>query len=249
MEYFEDDDFGYAASETSNLQYARFRLGKYLVGRQINELAIGTEAVVVRIATGLICLKKGEKPQRIVKEPGKSLPDLADLNGTDESQWDIGLNGRRLPPWSECSDVLMVRRDTDEALIFSTHSATGRYAVANLDRAVVRQSRIAGKPMRPVIRLEVGTYESSAGECAVPKFEITEWLPADEVPQISYSPQSAEVEVPQLSAMPYELAALKGRHDEKLASRRGDPPAELPQPRRRRKQSDPSEKLDDSVSW
>ena len=248
MDYFVDEDFGSAASGRNNLRYARFRLGKYLVGRQTEELPIGTEAVVVRIATGLICLKKGEKPQRIVKEPGKQLPELAELNGTDESSSDIGLNGRRLPPWSECSDVLMVRRDTDEALIFSTHSATGRYAVANLDRAVIRQGRIAGKPMRPIVRLEVGIYEGAASECDVPKFTIVEWLPAEEVPAIAYSPESVEVEIPRLAAMPDELSALKDRLDEKLASRRGDPPAELPQPRRRRK-PDLGEELNDKIPY
>ena len=63
-----------------------------------------------------------------------SPPPRETLGDTDESRWEIGLDGKPADPWQPTVYLLLENTETHELATFVTNSKTGRRAVAKLLR-------------------------------------------------------------------------------------------------------------------
>jgi hypothetical protein len=150
------------------------------------EIPEGTELVVVydQIQVGWIKFNgKGNEPDRKMGPlfDGYMPPKRDTLGDDDESQWEIGLNGKPDDPWKHQVLVPLLDPKTDELLIFNTTTKTGRCEANNL----IKHCRRAYKKepdMYPVIRLKVGGYPHSddrVGWVKTPKFAVVGSAPKD----------------------------------------------------------------------
>jgi hypothetical protein len=122
----------------------------------------GTEgvAIVDQTQAGWIRFNgKGQPPDRRMGPIAQGFvpPKREELGDTDESQWEVGLDGKPADPWQHQLVLPILTRD-DEMLLFTTTSLTGRRAVQLVLQHYARmQKRDPG--FYPVIQLKVSGFQ------------------------------------------------------------------------------------------
>jgi hypothetical protein len=91
---------------------------------------------------------------------GYQLPARQDMGDMNESQWEIGLDGKPADPWIHAVDVVLQDEETAELFQFSARSKTARRAVGVLLRHYDRMARLYPGEL-PVVNLKVGGYQHS----------------------------------------------------------------------------------------
>jgi hypothetical protein len=151
------------------------------------EIPEGTELVVIydQIQAGWIKFNgKGNEPTRHIGPifDGYMPPPRDTLGDDDETQWEIGLNGKPADPWQHQMLVPVQNPKTDELFIFNTTSITGRREVTNLMKHCNRMLK-KEPDLYPVIKLQVGGYEhrdERVGWVKTPKFVVVGNAPKDD---------------------------------------------------------------------
>ena len=102
----------------------------------------------------------GEPPDRVMGllYDGFVMPERKTLGDLDQSQWEMGLDGKPDDVWKHHQYVVLQQADTKELYTFVTSSRTGRRAVGNLLRHYDRLRR-TGSDEVPVVRLRKGGYQ------------------------------------------------------------------------------------------
>src|SRR5262249_18599127 len=118
----------------------------------------------------------GEPPDRIggLLYDGFILPERDTLGDTDQSQWEIGLDGKPDDPWQHHMYLVLQQADTRELFTFVTGCPTGRRAVGNLLKHYNRLRRSSPDEV-PVVRLRQGGFkhkESRVGWVSTPVFVV-----------------------------------------------------------------------------
>jgi hypothetical protein len=106
---------------------------------------------------------------------GFEVPTRPSLGDTDETQWEVGLNGLPADPWSHQHCIVLQNTTTHELFTFTTTSVTGRRAVGDALKHFMRMQRTAPGEL-PIVRLGTGGFnhkDSRVGFVEVPKFIIT----------------------------------------------------------------------------
>jgi hypothetical protein len=112
---------------------------------------------------------------------GFEMPARESLGDTDQSAWEVGLNGQPADPWQHQQLVILQDTTTSELYTFVTSSVTGRKAVGNLLRHYDRMRRHHPDDL-PVVRLGKGGFnykDSRVGWVDVPLFVVVGRAPRD----------------------------------------------------------------------
>jgi hypothetical protein len=125
----------------------------------------------------------GNPPDRIggLLYDGYVLPERASLGDTDQSQWEIGLDGQPDDPQKHHMYLVLQQADTRELFTFVAGNKIGRRAVGNLLRHYNRLRR-SGSDEVPVVRLRKGGYphkDDRVGWVDTPVFVVFGKTPRD----------------------------------------------------------------------
>jgi hypothetical protein len=123
----------------------------------------------------------GERPDRHMGllYDGFVPPARETLGDTDESKWEIGLDGQPADPWQHHIYLVLQNTETQELFTFVTSSKTGRRAVGNLLKHYDRVSKTDAS-FYPLVNLEVGGFKHSdprVGWVATPVFAVVGRIP------------------------------------------------------------------------
>ena len=105
----------------------------------------------------------------------------AGLGDTDDSLWDRDLQGRPQDPWVFQLMVPMQAVETEELLIFTTSSLTGRNEVDRLIAQCNRMQRVE-PDFYPVIKLAIGGFQHKDSRVG--------WVKVPSLPRIGKAPMS-----------------------------------------------------------
>jgi len=93
------------------------------------------EQFIVHPETITRCLEKWEGKRivdRVVARLGDRLPPRSTLGDTDESLWELGLDGRPRDPWGEVHYLGLTRIEDGSAVAFAATSDGGKKAIGRL---------------------------------------------------------------------------------------------------------------------
>ena len=147
---------------------------------------------------------EGEPPDRVMGllYDGFVMPSRETLGDLDQTEWQLGLDGRPADPWQHHQCLVLQRGDTAELFTFVTSSVTGRRAVGNLLRHYDRQRRMHPDTY-PVVRLKTGGFnhrDERVGWVSVPVFQIVGRHSADDV-----SKPDSSLKADLNDALPFDL--------------------------------------------
>jgi hypothetical protein len=137
-------------------------------------LPVGTVTVLQR-------WEKQRPVETIVKEPGKPLPDIDELNSNVPAEkWELGVDGAPKAPWQRQYIVYFVDPETAERFTYASGTIGGAMAVSDLKDAISLKRRLRGdKNLMPVVRLGSRKMKTRFGEKQRPAFEIIGWIGDD----------------------------------------------------------------------
>jgi len=133
-----------------------------------------------------------------ITKPGQYHPKRHEMPDRDESEWQIGRQGKAEDPWKDTRYVLMINTETAAKYTFITDTYGGSVAVSELKDRIktVRQARPG---VIPIVKLISWTMPTGYGIKPRPKFEVVGWsggsaapAPANDSKQQAhrYSPDS-----------------------------------------------------------
>src|SRR6516165_433511 len=133
----------------------------------------------------------------ILKQPGKPLPDVDELNEqipTDE--WEEGLNGEPRPPWQRVHVVYLIRLHDASILTFISGTAGARITYNALTSKVYNMKVLRGTSVAPIVQLSSKPMKTKFGTKMRPDFEVVEFREigggGGSVPRIESSSGTAE---------------------------------------------------------
>jgi hypothetical protein len=112
----------------------------------------------------------------ILKQPGKPLPDVDELNEqipTDE--WEEGLNGEPRPPWQRVYLVYLIRMHDASMLTFISGTSGARIAYNKLTSQVYTMRLLRGANMAPIVKLSSKPMKTKFGTKMRPDFEVVDF--------------------------------------------------------------------------
>jgi hypothetical protein len=175
--YEEEADALLAATEGRD-KLLKFIKGKYKVAE--DEVPLGTQYVVHANQLTFCWIKFVDKKvveRRHGKAAEKWVPaEREDLDDTDQSKWEIGLDGKPKDPWCFQHLLPFENFETGEVLIFATSSAGGQIATEKLVREYARRLKRKKSRALPIAKIAVATFTSKKyGEVLRPHFEVDGW--------------------------------------------------------------------------
>jgi hypothetical protein len=132
-------------------------------------LALGTALALQRWEDGL-------PAETIVKEPGKDLPDIDELNGqVPRERWEEGINGPR-PPWV-LQHVVYLINGADASMFTYINSTIGAAIAVGELKDRVRGMRVlrGAANVCPIVKLDSRPLRTRYGAKMRPHFAIVEW--------------------------------------------------------------------------
>jgi hypothetical protein len=164
----------------------------------------GTQLLVLTTTSIVQCWRDQLPVDTIVKEPGKPLPDVDELNSKiPAKEWELDLSGQPRPPWQQQEVVYLLDQTTAEKFTFASGTVGARIAVSNLRERVQMMRALRGDNVIPIVELANKPMKTRFGSKLRPEFKIVEWaefsagLTRDVTPQIEQQPKPAENTSPQ----------------------------------------------------
>jgi hypothetical protein len=192
--HVEDDGFDLVGTPTEqSFRASQLKFKKGLFSRDAAPVPPGTCYTAIAAMVVWLRLMRDEKPQEIVRAPGKPFPRREELPDQDQSRW-VPFDGQRSDPWRLESRLLLADTVSGDPVVFATSSVTGRTAVEDLCRVISFQRRTRGPRAKPVIELGVTTRDLKFGPVAIPTFKIVNWVDETAEPgPAAASPLQAQV--------------------------------------------------------
>lgn len=164
----------------------KFKDGEYLTSDDDKPLPPDDEYILLADDTLVGWIKfngTGEAPDKVMGLlfDGWEMPPRESLGDTDQSKWELGLDGTPADPWQHHQYLVLQQTDTQELFTFVTSSRTGRRAVGNLLRHFDRMRRHHPDEL-PVVRLAKGGFkhrDDRIGWVNVPLFVVVGRAPRD----------------------------------------------------------------------
>jgi hypothetical protein len=145
---------------------------------------------------------KANKPTTIHDKP---LPSVDELNNSiPESEWELGIDGKKRKPWEHIVIVRLVNFATGELYKYEAATTGAHIAYDVLKEQVITMRALRGTRVMPVVDLGERPMKTNFGMGRRPHFEIIGWkTPGDDAkavltkpaPQLS-GPAVAPVETP-----------------------------------------------------
>jgi hypothetical protein len=135
-----------------------------------------TRLIVLNTAEALQRWENGRPVETIVKEPGKRLPDVDELNAKiPKKRWEKGLDGQPRPPWVKQSIAYLL--DPKDASVFTFINGTvgAAIAIGRLKDKVKMMRALRGERVVPVVELSSTPMKTQFGMKQRPNFAIHEW--------------------------------------------------------------------------
>lgn len=173
-----------AREDAGTYKILKFKRGTYSADGET--IALGTEFIAQPIGwcKEWIKFRDGKVADRhlyrvALKE--KSAARL-DLDDTDESTWEPGLDGKKQDPWILQFLLPFENQETGELVMFVTSSVFGKRAVAKLCDAWANRR----KRGLPIVELQCGSGKSKYGPVPCPEFKVVRWddVEADGTPEV-----------------------------------------------------------------
>jgi hypothetical protein len=127
-------------------------------------------------AERLQCWQDGTVSKVILKQPGKSLPDVDELNAQiPREDWEKGLDGNPRPPWEHVRIVYLLRIADAMMFTFLSNTTGARIAVQRLAGQVNNMRVLRGANVVPIVKLSSKPMKTKFGEKMRPDFEVAAW--------------------------------------------------------------------------
>ena len=112
----------------------------------------------------------------ILKQPGKPLPDVDELNEQiPADEWEAGLDREPRPPWQRVYLVYLIRLHDASMLTFISGTAGARIAFNKLSSQVYNMHILRGANVAPILKLSSKPMKTKFGTKMRPDFEIVEF--------------------------------------------------------------------------
>jgi hypothetical protein len=140
-----------------------------------NESALPAHLLALGTTRALQRWEKNLPAETIIKQAGKPLPDVDELNSKiPQATWEKGLNGPR-PPW-QLQYVAHLLDPTTAAMYTYLNSTRGaQIAVERLESKVRTMRALRGSNVLPVVTLGSAPMPTQFGQKLRPEFVITGW--------------------------------------------------------------------------
>jgi hypothetical protein len=113
-----------------------------------------------------------EQRMGLATDPMFVLPERPELGDMDQSQWEIGPNGKPTDPWVSQQSIPLEDVDSGEWFLFSTSSTGGKAAIAKIVHQFTRNLERG----RPIAELGKDFYKHSKfGRVDTPLFKVVGW--------------------------------------------------------------------------
>jgi hypothetical protein len=152
----------------------------------------GTKLIALGTACALQHWKDGLPVETIVRQKGKPLPDLDELNEKiPQKKWEK-YNGEPRPPW--CRQHIAYLIDPGDASIYTFINSTvgAAIAVSKLKDRVQWMRKLRGAAVVPLVKLDAKTMKTKHGQKLRPEFTVVEWRdfsgPTNALPDLSGNP-------------------------------------------------------------
>lgn len=159
----------------------KFSKGDWLVGREGDEVAIGTRYVanVLDLKVGYMKWVDGKPVEnRMGRVMDRFMPPVrSSLGDTDEEEWETDQDGNPRDPWQLTNTLILKADDSDELFTFSTSSKGGIGAIGKLAGEFGKHMRARPNEL-PIIALDVDSYkhsDKSRGRIKVPVLKVVGW--------------------------------------------------------------------------
>jgi hypothetical protein len=157
----------------------------------------GEQFLVLGTNESLQCWKDGLPSETIVKETGKSLPDVDLLNEKiPEKKWKKGLDNKPRPPWQHQWVAYLIRCVDAAAFTFINSTVGARLAVERLADQVQAMRTLRGAMVVPLVTLGSKPMPTSYGDKLRPHFQIVEWRELAGGVGVQQQPAPAQIEAP-----------------------------------------------------
>jgi hypothetical protein len=109
----------------------------------------------------------------VMKEAGKPLPDVKNLNGEiPVEHWEKGFDGRPRAPWQHVWVAYLIHITSADAYTFLNSTVGARLAVQRLTN---QAANMRGANVAPIVTLSSTMMETSFGKKRRPHFHVVEW--------------------------------------------------------------------------
>jgi hypothetical protein len=156
----------------------KFVKGKYKAHE--DEVLLGTQYVAHANQLTYCWIKFVDK-KVVERRHGRAVdkwvpPERQELGDTDQSKWEIGLDGKAKDPWSFQRLIPFEHMESGEVVIFTTSSIGGEIATNELCRAYAHRLKRNGSRALPIVRLASKDMPTNAfGNVPRPHFEVDGW--------------------------------------------------------------------------
>ena len=141
-----DDGWSDAAIEAGQrvirgtlLKFADWR---WTTGKEAAPVADGAKLVAMATVALWVRWQNNKPVEYRQRESNRRLPEREELGYDNEDEWETDRNGEPIDPWRNTRLVYLVDPQTAEAFTFSTSSAGGRGAVADLGDQITRMRTV-----------------------------------------------------------------------------------------------------------
>jgi len=115
-------------------------------------------------------------PEFVLKEPGKPLPDVDELNEQiPQDEWEEGLDGKPRPPWQRVYVVYLIRLHDASMLTFISGTSGARIAYNKLTSQVYNMGVLRGANVAPIVKLSSKPMKTKFGTKMRPDFEVVDF--------------------------------------------------------------------------
>jgi hypothetical protein len=183
----------------------KFVKGKYLAGRDGDEVPIGTEflADMEKLELGYVKWSDGRVVDSRVGllAEGFQPPKRADLGDHDKAEWETGTDGQPRDPWAFSNALPLQRLDVDDddddeqggQHTFVVSSKGGLSCIGELCKAYSEHRRQKPDEL-PVVALQSRSYQHAIkayGRIDVPVLEVVGWEPREDAAEALPAPDPA----------------------------------------------------------
>ena len=171
----QDNPWSEIANEYGSQTLLKFVKGDWKIGEEVVPEGTKYIAFVDELARGFIKFKDREVAGlRMEKVASGTVPTREELGDVDQSEWEIGDDGKPSDPWQEQWQLPMASVDcVGELVVFPTGSDGGIKAIANLCGIYGRSPR---NGMLPIVELRSHSYQHKKhGEVHEPVLKLVGW--------------------------------------------------------------------------
>jgi hypothetical protein len=152
----------------------KFRDGRFYIGKEGRAAPDGMRLAVTDLRECWVRWENGRPAQHIERSPGTPRIKREELGYPDETEWEVGIDGRPQDPWQDARYLYLVDPKTAAIYTFTTATWGGRSAVAQLGDQIARAQR-AHPGALPIVKLKWAEWPTRHARKTKPLFEIVDW--------------------------------------------------------------------------